>query len=868
MNIKQVQLSEELNRIMGKAEDRSKALNLAEIPLETVQYLLIETYLSNSELEESSLSELFMEAKKEKSSEVILSVCRNFMIDAEKQTPRTTLSDSNVDFDKKIERIIERANKTAEITRAAVGDDDICTEIRTATFFVAMFLEESTINDYLQAINATSLRLLEIKEHELSETSGISGILDILKKGASSMPGPESKKPKDDSDEDAKFENAGKRDAISTRKPKVDSTTPTIDEFGVDMTEKAEKGEYDPVIGRDKEISQIIEILSCRKKCNAILLGEAGTGKSALVEGLAQKIAAGDVPRELKNRKIVSISTTDLTAGTQYRGQLEERVMNLCNELRDHREFIIFLDEFHSATSENSTSIADMLKPSLSRGEITVIASTTIQEYKKYIESDGALKRRFQKVMISEPNVDETYKILKGLAKKYQEFHHVRYSDAVLKACAEYSERYMYDRKSPDRAIDIMDTAGALTKLANPSNTDELDRLEKVKKEATEKKIKAIDRSDFSEAKAQRDEENRLEAEIAALKKKEAKSSPKTWPEVTIENVASVISKISGVSVDKIVTPEMEKIRNMGGELSKSVIGQDEAINSVVKSLSKSFLGLRDEEKPIASFLFVGPTGVGKTLLAKKIAEEVFGSEKKLLRIDGGELSQEHMVTKLIGATASYVGYNDSPLLDQAREISSGVLLVDEFEKIHEKITSSIFLNILDTGMIKMSNGVEVSFKNFIILFTSNEGTKDLELKGNGIGFGEKTAGEKRSMEVSTVMKAVEKRFRPETRGRLSGIIVFNELNKENMSKIFELELDKFKTRLKSRGYTLKVGKALKEKIVNEAVSKYGARGLSKEIGKNIEDKVVEAFLDSGIDIGKKKIKADLVSDKVEITFE
>ena len=864
MDKKDLVLSLELNEIIHEAEERAIKNSLEVVSLESIQKLIMNRYLDGLGADEK-LQELFKTkvgddpAKKE----YLLSIATSALSKADAKSPRIMYygTDNKPRFSEDLSRILERVAVCNDIVMGEFGSSDL--KVDTATFYVAMFLERTDLTTALKSMELDGVSLLKvIREKDSNDVASIS------KASSKKSETHEDKKSGEDDSEEAKFESAGRKDAISTRKPKVNSDTPTIDEFGIDMTENAADGKYDPVIGRDKEISQIIEILSCRKKCNAILLGDAGTGKSALVEGLAQRIVSGEVPRDLKNKRIVSISTTDLTAGTQYRGQLEERVMNLCKELSEHKEFIIFLDEFHSATSENSTSIADMLKPSLSRGEITVIASTTLDEYKKYVEKDSALKRRFQKVFISEPNREETYKILKGLAKKYQEFHHVKYTDEVLRACAEYSERYMYDRKSPDRAIDIMDTAGALTKLSNPSNTEELDRLEKERDEAIKRKIKAIDKSEFSEAKVQRDEESRLNKEIEALKKKAASADPKTWPVVTIENVASVISKISGVAVDKIVTPEMDKIRGMRDELKKCVIGQDEAIDSVVKVLSKSFLGLRNENRPVASLLFTGPSGVGKTLIAEKIAETVFGSKDAMLRVDCGELSQEGSVTKLIGASASYVGYNDTALLEKVRDRSQILVLFDEIEKCNQNTINTIFLNMMDNGMIKLANGKDVSFRDAIIIFTSNEGTKDLELKGNGIGFGEPSKEEKRISDTATVMKALEKKFRPEFRGRLTGVTVFNSLGEPEMMKIFDLELNKFKERLKKRGYSLTVGKELKKYIVSKTDTRYGARDLTKGIGTYIEDKIVEKLLDPGTDLTKKKIKANLVSDEVEITIE
>lgn len=874
MDIVNAGLSNEMRKIFQLAADHSKQKDTSFMTLESVEYEIVNLYLNGSG-ENSIIKKILTDLSTDQRTDLLtfLERSRN---DADQYCPplsNISSDDERIALSPELCRIFDRIQAAREVAMDIVPDDQKPKsepEISIEEFFTAMLFERNKSNTYMINLGITTTRILEEKGLKVPE-----GLNKMVKGMASGIIAKDQKSEDEGSssgteadDEAAKFEKAGEKAAMSPRKADPNSKTPTIDQFGNDMTWNAECGKYDPVIGRDKEINQIIEILSCRKKCNAILLGEPGAGKSALVEGLAQKIVSGDVPRNLRGKKIVSISTTDLTAGTQYRGQLEERVMNLCKELAESQEYIVFLDEFHSATSENSTSIADMLKPSLSRGEITVIAATTQDEYKKFVEKDGALKRRFQKVQVSEPNLEETYKILKGLSKKYSEFHHVRYTDQVLRACAEYSERYMYDRKSPDRAIDIMDTSGALTKLSNPEAEAELEAAEKRRKEIAELKMKAISDDDLDAAKKYRDEGIELDNTITEIKKKMSSKSS-SWPEVTIETVATVISQISGVAVDKIVTPEMDKIRGMKDDLSKVVIGQDEAIDSVVRVLSKSFLGLRNENRPVASLLFTGPSGVGKTLIAEKIAETIYGDKKALLRIDMGEYAQSHSVTKLLGSTASFVGYGDRAVFDQVRDRGQIVCLFDEIEKCNQEIINTIFLNIMDNGMIKLANGNDVSFRNAIIIFTSNEGTKDLELKGAGIGFVEPSKAERKSIDKSTVMKALEKKFRPEFRGRLTGITVFNSLGEPEMMKIFDLELTKFKERLKKKGYSLKVGKKLKEKIVKETDLRYGARDLIKGIGKYIEDEIVERMIDSSVDIsGKKKISVDLgEEDKVTVDF-
>lgn len=876
METNKYKLSDELKNIMDDAFDHAKENNLWEISLESVEHSLILRYTSGrgkAEVINKIFSNLPQEIK-----DKLVEVSQESLAEADRYSPHQENEIAGKIFEKdqiivsdELSKVFDRITAARDVAKDIMPDSKAVTsEIGTDEFFHSLLFEKNDINKYMESIGITTTRVLIEKGASIGALKREPTLdsLEKFMKERSELP-KDSKDDEDSSDDDAaRFEKAGEKAAMSPRKADPNSTTPTLDQFGIDMTWNAGEGKYDPVIGRDKEISQIIEILSCRKKCNAMLLGEAGAGKTALVEGLAQKIAAGDVPRDLKNKRIVSVSTTDLTAGTQYRGQLEERVMNLCKELASAKNVILYLDEFHSATSENSTSIADMLKPSLSRGEITVISSTTLDEFKRYIEKDGALKRRFQKVMVTEPNSEETYKILKGIVKKYQEFHHVKYSDAAIRACVEYSERYMYDRKSPDRAIDLLDTSGALTKLSNPEKEGELDKLEKEREKIKESKIKALDEGNFEEGMRLRDLGFELDKKISETKKK-LSTGKSSWPEVTIENVAAVISKISGVAVDKIIQPEMEKIRGMKDDLKRVVIGQDEAIDSVVKVLSKSFLGLRNENRPVASLLFTGPSGVGKTLIAEKIAETVYGDKKALIRIDGGEYAQSHSVTKLVGSTASFVGYGDKAVLDQVRDRGSVVVLVDEVEKMNQEIINTIFLNMMDTGMVKMANGVDVSFRNAIIVFTSNEGTKDLELKGSGIGFVEPGKAEKKKIDRSTVMKALEKKFRPEFRGRLTGITVFNSLGEPEMMKIFDLELTKFKDRLKKKGYTLKVGKKLKEKIVKDTDTRYGARDLTKGIGTMIEDKIVESMLNPDVDLTKKKISVDLTEgDEVSVNFE
>ncbi len=642
----------------------------------------------------------------------------------------------------------------------------------------------------------------------------------------------------DGEDNDELFEKAGAegklvedKDYYSTR-PK-NTSIPTLDQYGTNLNKSVVDGKIDPVIGRDKEIDQVIEILCCRRKSSAMLIGEPGCGKTAIVEGLATKLVNNDVPDCLKGKILYTVSTADLTAGTMYRGQLEERLQSIIKELKVAKDIILYIDEFHQTSGEEkSTSIADFLKPALSRGEISLIASTTTTEYKKYVEKDGALKRRFQKVIIKEPTKEETLVILQKLAKYYSEFHKVSYSDEVIKSCVELSDKYIYDRSFPDKAIDVMDISGSFAKLdKNPEREKVISEIESLENE----KIALVCNLEFKKA-------SKVGKKEESLKEKQKDFLGN--PSVTINNVASVISKFTNIPVDEILNPEIDKLRKMKQNISSKIIGQEEAIKVATTSLSKSFLGLRDENKPIAALMFIGPTGVGKTLLCEEICKTIYGDPKALIRIDCGEYTQSHTVTKLIGAPASYVGYGEPGILDQVRERPHSLILFDEIEKMHKDIINTIFLNILSTGFIKMSNGVEVSFRNSIIVFTGNVGTKELQLKGNGIGFGELNSKEKSKRNTDVIMKALKDEFRPEFINRLTNITVFNELEKEDMSKIFELELNKLKARLAIRNFKLEVSDKLKEYIIDKVDTKYGARDLSRGISANIEDKICEFMLE------------------------
>lgn len=654
-------------------------------------------------------------------------------------------------------------------------------------------------------------------------------------------------------EDDREFEMAGQGNS-EPENVDPNSRTPFLDKFSTDMTLSARNGEYDPIVGRDKEISQIIEILSCRKKNNGILLAEAGCGKTAIIEGLCQKIVNKEVPKELIDKRIFSLDLNALVAGCQFRGQYEERLDAIIKEVENNPEIIIYIDEIHNLVGNGSNDGkgdgANILKGPLARGKFRCLGSTTTSEYKKYIEKDSALKRRFQIVTVSEPNREETLDILKTLKGRYEEYHRVKYTDDILKLCVELSGRYIYDRHFPDKAIDCIDIAASAAKLRKNIDTSSVDNLEKAIDDIIKEKIALVEKQDFDEAQKRRDTEMVLREE---LEKERTKligelNDPSSWPEVTEEDVMTVVSKISNVPINKMKDSEAIKIRNMKKVLEKEVIGQQDAVDTIVTALQKSILDIQDPNKPICTAFLLGPTGVGKSLISKKIAELFFESvEKNLLLINMGEYTESYSISRLLGSAPGYIGSDsDTAVFEKIRTNPNMVVVFDEIEKAHKDIYD-LLLGILDTGKANLSNGLEVNFKNCVILLTSNVASKQLSEKGNGLGFSKQSQDERNKDNKSIVMKAMEKFFRPEFIGRLSNIVIFNELGKSEMMKIFDLELTKLSDRLSKKGYKLSVSEKLKEFIIDQVNTKYGARDLSKNISKYVEDKLALAMVNGEI---------------------
>lgn len=673
------------------------------------------------------------------------------------------------------------------------------------------------------------------------------------------------------------FEAAGKSGAVSGIKADPNSKTPNLDQFAINMNEKAKsKKGYDPVIGRDKEIKEIIRILSCRLCNNPMLLGDPGCGKTAIVEHLASLIAAGDpiIPESLKDKRIFNLDVNAVVAGCMYRGQFEERMQEIIKEVIAEENIIIYIDEIHNmvgagAGQQDKGDMANILKPFLSRGEFQCIGSTTTGEYRKVIEKDKALVRRFDPLFIGEPNLEDTVAIIKGLSDKYETYHKVKYSDEAIRACVEWSDRYIYDSFFPAKAVKIMDKAGANVKIERPRDLSAIDKLKADIEYLETKKLEFLDNpDDWENMGIVKDDIDAKRKELAKMTEKVDKDKS-SWPKITVDDVCKVISSTTGVPLDKIKSTDMDKVREMKSQLDSKVIGQAEAIEELSLALQQNMLGLRDPKKPIASFLFVGPTGVGKTLISKTVAEQFFGSDKNLVTIACSEYMQDWAESKLLGSAPGYVGFDSSePRLYILKRQPYTVLLIDEIEKSSKNLYN-IWLNMLEEGEVTLSSGEKISCRNCIIIFTGNVGTKSLEAKGAGIGFGKAEGEEKKKVDTTTIMKEVEKEFRPEFLNRLSKIVVFNSLEKDDLSKIFDIEFGKLHDLiLKESKLDVKVTDKIKELIISKCEPKYGARSLKRLINEYVQKEICKKMLEVSVK-GKVTVTVDIVEDdKVKVEFK
>ena len=648
--------------------------------------------------------------------------------------------------------------------------------------------------------------------------------------------------------------------------------TPVLDNFGTDLTKAAEEGRLDTIIGRDKEIERIAQILSRRKKNNPILIGEPGVGKSAIAEGLALRIVNKQVSRMLYGKRVVTLDVASIVAGTKYRGQFEERMKAILNELIKAKEVILFIDEIHTIVgaggASGSLDAANILKPALARGEIQCIGATTLDEYRQGIEKDGALERRFQKVLVEPTSVDETIHILQNIKKHYEKHHGVSYTDDAVKACVYLTNRYLSDRCLPDKAIDAMDEAGSRVHIQNVHVPTAITKLENQVEAIRQEKVTAVRNQDFEGAAQFRDTEKELLRSIEEANKLWQNNLEQYREPVTEENVAEVVAMMSGVPVKRIAQEEGSRLLQMYDELKHSVVGQDEAIKRVVKAIQRNRAGLKDPNKPIGSFIFLGPTGVGKTQLAKVLAEYLFDSKESLVRIDMSEYMEKFSISRLVGAPPGYVGYEEGgQLTEKIRRKPYSVVLLDEIEKAHPDVFN-ILLQVLDEGHLTDSYGRKVDFKNTIIIMTSNIGTKDLSEFGGSLGFSAKSREEQlQDYTKTTLDKALKRAFTPEFLNRIDDVVQFNALTKENLNSIIDIELQQLFSRVTNLHFTIELSQATKNFLVEKGFDpRFGARPLKRAIQKYLEDPIAEFMLGNKIETDAK-LAIDTVEGEISVHF-
>jgi ATPases with chaperone activity, ATP-binding subunit len=775
-------------------------------------------------------------------------------------------------FQKKLEASIRVAN-AGTVAGANIPLTKQAERVLKFTYIVAKeFHSELVTSEHLM------LAILHEKNNIISQNLEFEGIdYDVFKaqmlrfeaengQGDVTRQNPKDIYEDDDTDEeDFKIPDAPKKTSA------IKSKTPVLDNFGRDLTRAAEEGRLDPIVGREKELERIAQILSRRKKNNPILIGEPGVGKSAIAEGLALRIIQRKVSRALFNKRIVMLDLASVVAGTKYRGQFEERIKAILNELEKNPDIILFIDEIHTivgaGNANGSLDASNMFKPALARGELQCIGSTTLDEYRQYIEKDGALERRFQKVLVDPTTPEETVEILNNIKSKYEDHHLVTYTPEALEACVKLTNRYMSDRFLPDKAIDALDEAGARVHISNihvPSDIIELEhRIEDVRKE----KKDAIMMQKFEEAGSFRNEEVKLMSNLEAAKKRWDEESYNHREPVTEQNVAEVIAMMTGVPVQRIAQNEGDRLLNMELELSGSVIGQDEAIQKVTKAIRRNRAGLKDPNKPIGSFIFLGPTGVGKTYLAKVLAKYLFDSEDALIRVDMSEYMEKFAVSRLVGAPPGYVGYEEGgQLTEKVRRKPYSIVLLDEIEKAHPDVFH-LLLQVLDDGQLTDSLGRKVDFKNTIIIMTSNIGSRQLKDFGQGVGFGtEAKKNSKAEYSHSVIENALKRSFAPEFLNRIDDVIMFNPLQRTDIHKIIDIELKNLFSRIEEMGYHLELTTAAKDFIAEKGWDEqFGARPLKRAIQKYVEDVLAEEIIKTRMTVGDKII-IDLDTDKKEIS--
>ena len=695
----------------------------------------------------------------------------------------------------------------------------------------------------------TSLVTVKLRDMNIDYELVRDEILDNQAEASADFPGEE-----EEEEESKGFRGSSK--GSSSTPSKSTSETPVLDNFGIDLTRAAEEDRLDPIVGRDKEIERLAQILSRRKKNNPILIGEPGVGKSAIVEGLALRIVQRKVSRVLFDKRVVTLDLASIVAGTKYRGQFEERMKAILNELTKNPDIILFIDEIHTIVgaggATGSLDAANMLKPALARGEIQCIGATTLDEYRQHIEKDGALERRFQKVMVEPTTMEETMHILRNIKERYEDHHNVIYTDEALEACVKLTNRYITDRHLPDKAIDALDEAGSRVHITNIVVPDRIVEIEKELEETKKEKVLAVKNQNFERAAKYRDQEKMLLDQLEVEKDKWEKELSKNREVVDEEKVAEVVAMMTGVPVQRIAQAEGMRLLKMQDELKEKIIGQDEAVGKVVKSIQRNRAGLKDPNKPIGTFIFLGPTGVGKTQLAKVLAQYLFDSVENLIRIDMSEYMEKFSVSRLVGAPPGYVGYEEGgQLTEKVRRRPYSVVLLDEIEKAHPDVYH-ILLQVLDEGQLTDSLGRRVDFRNTIVIMTSNIGTRELKEFGQGVGFTTSTKKESRDAHArSVIQKALKKTFAPEFLNRVDDVVMFNSLDRDDILKIIDIELEGLYDRIKNLGYKFKITSAAKNFIAEKGYDiQYGARPLKRAIQKYLEDPMAETIIKTDIKEG------------------
>lgn len=738
-------------------------------------------------------------------------------------------------------------------------------EIRTVHLLLAILVEnENVVSRYLERQGVTYNKLCSIYKKEYKADNDTPSSVDEYDKTQNNI----------GDDDDTMSYNGTANDYNSKndyRSSDSSNKTPALENFGRDLTRAAEENRLDPIVGREKELERIAQVLSRRKKNNPLLIGEPGVGKSAIAEGLAIRIVEGKVPRTLYNKRIITLDLASLVAGTKYRGQFEERMKAIINELERNPDIIVFIDEIHTIIGAGSASgsldASNMFKPALARGEIQCIGATTIDEYRQYIEKDGALERRFQKVFVEATTPDETIEILNNIKSKYEDHHLVTFTEEAIKACVSLTTRYVSDRLLPDKAIDAMDEAGARVHITNIVIPPEITTLEKEIANVRNLKKEVLLQKSYNQAAEYRDQERELVEQLEYLKKKWETTEREKRVKVDEQDVAEVVAMMTGVPVQRIAENEGSRLLQMEQELEDSVIGQNEAIKKVTKAIRRNRAGLKDPDKPIGTFIFLGPTGVGKTYLAKVLAKYLFDSENAMIRIDMSEYMEKFAVSRLIGAPPGYVGYEEGgQLTEKVRHKPYSIVLLDEIEKAHPDVFN-ILLQVLDDGQLTDGMGRKVDFKNTIIIMTSNIGSRQLKEFGTGVGFATSAREkEKSSMERKVIENALKKAFAPEFLNRIDDVIVFNQLGREDIHKIIDTELRGLFKRIKAMGYSIEITASAKDIIQEKGWDEnYGARPLKRAIQKYIEDELAEEIIKSTLLPGDKIV---IDAENNEIKFD